>query len=126
MRLLPILTLLATVLPGCASWTTYNKQRSFEDTGASAVFVDAKQRAILSNVVPLTPGAVPGPRGTDVTSNSVVDGAMPQHAATSNPGATVLRRFCAEPSPDALSAFSARAGLDLAVASKGDLGYQQA
>ncbi|MBB3120653.1 hypothetical protein [Pseudoduganella violacea] len=37
-----------------------------------------------------------------------------------------LRRYCAEPSPDALSAFAAKAGLDVSVPTKGDIGYSQA
>lgn len=88
--------LLAVLLPGCASWATYNKQRDFIDNQPSVVFVDAKQRAIISN------------------------------QQSGNGAQQLLRRFCAEPSPDALSAFAASAGLNLSVPTKGDLGYSQA
>ena len=91
---LPFLALMV-LLSGCASWSTYNKQRDFLGTDSSTVFIDAKQRAVISNVA------------TDDTGKS-------------------LRRFCAEPSPDALSVFAASAGLNLSVPTKGDLGYSQA
>lgn len=86
---LAVVAVLAT-FTGCASWSTYNKEREFEGGKSTAVFIDAKQRALLSNL-----------------------------------DASGRRRYCAEPSPDALSAFSAKAGLDLTVAGKGELGYSQ-
>jgi hypothetical protein len=97
MRSAIFVLLLAVLLPGCASWTGYNKQRDFIDNQPSVVFIDAKQRAIISN-----------------------------QASGSATQQQMLRRFCAEPSPDALSAFAASAGLNLSVPTKGDLGYSQA
>lgn len=92
MRTAVSLLIASLALSGCASWSTYNKQRDFVDVGhSSMVFVDAKQRAVLSNIDPM--------------SN--------------------LRRFCAEPSPDALSAIAATGGVNLSVAAKGELGYAQ-
>jgi hypothetical protein len=44
---------------------------------------------------------------------------------TAGSGADAYRRFCAEPSPDAFSAIAATTGLNLGVASKGELGYSQ-
>jgi hypothetical protein len=120
------------LLTGCAHWTTYNKQVPLAD-GASMIFVDAKQRAIISNPVgvsasglartDVTAGGVPG--GGSVSDGSdggrvQVTVAMP---ATTN--AMTVRRYCAEPSPDALSALAATTGLNLAVSGKGELGYQQ-
>jgi hypothetical protein len=97
MRSAIFVLLLAVMLPGCANWAGYNKQRDFIDNQPSVVFVDAKQRAVISNQ----------------QSGSATQQQM-------------LRRFCAEPSPDALSAFAASAGLNLSVPTKGDLGYSQA
>lgn len=85
-------------LSGCANadWTTYNKTQEFKnDNNAHAVFIDAKQRALISNVK------------TDSNHNQI-------------------RRFCAEPSPDALSSIAASMGLNLSVANKGDASYNQA
>jgi hypothetical protein len=132
MRLSGPLALVGMLLTGCAHWTTYNKQVPLAD-GASMIFVDAKQRAIISNPVgvsgsglartDVTAGGVPG--GGSVSDGSdggrvQVTVAMP---ATTN--AMTVRRYCAEPSPDALSALAATTGLNLAVSGKGELGYQQ-
>jgi hypothetical protein len=85
----------SVMLSGCASWSTYNKQRDFSESTSSIVFADAKQRAVISNEI------------TDTQNRK-------------------LRRFCAEPSPDALSAIAATAGVNLSVPTKGELGYSQA
>lgn len=62
--------------------------------------MDAKQRALITNI--------------KITEN------------TANHTKETIRRFCAEPSPDALSAIAASMGLNLSVPTKGDLGYSQA
>lgn len=94
MRNVAYILLSLSVLQGCASWSTYNKQRDFVDGAPSVVFIDAKQRAIIST-----------PKADDVTGR--------------------IRRFCAEPSPDALSAIAATGGLNISAVSKGELGYAQ-
>lgn len=92
MRALLTLSLPMLMLAGCANLTTYNKTVPI-GTDMQMVFVDAKQRAMVSGT---------GGKGDDA-----------------------YRRFCAEPSPDALSAIAATTGLNLGVASKGELGYSQ-
>lgn len=94
MRNLVCALLSLITLQGCASWSTYNKQRDFIDAAPSVVFIDAKQRAIISTPAP-----------DDPTGR--------------------IRRFCAEPSPDALAAIAATGGLNLSAANKGELGYAQ-
>jgi hypothetical protein len=99
-----LLLAIVVLLSGCASLTTYNKDREFSRDGDHALFIDAKQRAVITNVSEETTTTA---EGKTVTKAS-------------------LRRYCAEPSPDALSAFAASMGLNLSVPTKGDLGYSQA
>lgn len=90
------------LLTGCANatWTTFNKDQAFSGSDDHVTFMDAKQRTLISNI--------------KTTEN------------TANHSKETIRRFCAEPSPDALSAIAASMGLNLSVPNKGDLGYSQA
>ena len=64
--------------------------------GHSAIFVDAKQRGVYSYT---------------------------KKTAQAN---EIFRGFCAEPSPDAVSAMAATLGLDLTLTDKGKLGFSSA
>lgn len=90
------------LLSGCANaaLTTFNKDQTYSGSGDHATFMDAKQRVLISNVKTIE--------------------------STANHSKETIRRFCAEPSPDALSAIAASMGLNLSVPNKGDLGYSQA
>lgn len=81
-------------LSGCANWTTYNKARTVETGKASVYFTDAKQRTVISSY-----NKLPGDKEP-------------------------MQRFCAEPSPDALSALAANFGVNLTNTDK-SLGAQQ-
>lgn len=84
------------LLSGCAQLTTFNDK---EDLGSSSVgvFIDAKQRAVLTS---------PVVESRDGASRS-------------------FQRFCAEPSPDALSALAANLGVGVNVSGKGSLDITQ-
>ena len=82
------------LLGGCADWNTYNKARTVETGKASVYFTDAKQRTVISSY-----NKLPG-------------------------DTTPIQRFCAEPSPDALSAMAANFGVNLTSTDK-SLGVQQ-
>lgn len=90
------------LLSGCANatLTTFNKDQTYSGSDDHATFMDAKQRVLISSVKTIE--------------------------STANHPKETIRRFCAEPSPDALSAIAASMGLNLSVPNKGDLGYSQA
>lgn len=92
--------LAAGALSGCARWSHFNKTVSVP-TGAQnarAIFVDAKQRVVLA--VPTNSAGKASPTGGST------DGAAPTVA------------FCAEPSPDALSALAATGSVSADVIDK--------
>lgn len=84
-------------LSGCAAATHFNKEVGLNATGSdNATYSDAKQRVVVSKQMKV--------RGVDPNGKLFED---------------QMRVFCAEPSPDALSAIAATLGLDVAL-SKGD------
>jgi hypothetical protein len=86
------LILAVVLLNGCASMTHFNKETKPGDS--SAVFVDAKQRGVFNF------------KKTETEGNKT----------------TTWDRFCAEPSPDAISSLAATLGVDLTLTDKGKLG----
>lgn len=95
------LSIVGLALCGCAELSTYNKVNSNEDK-SQLTFIDAKQRVIYS-----APKSLDNP-GKQPTAEDRV------------------RMFCAEPSPDALSAYAASLGLSLSLQGKGDASVNQA
>lgn len=88
------LTCIALVtVSACAGMTTYNRERRLNPLIPTSTYVDAKQRVVLASPVTVTNG----------TTSSVV------------------MRYCAEPSPDALSAIATSGGGGLSAAQKVDL-----
>lgn len=88
-------------LPGCAYLTHYNNKEDVGGTQSNtkAVFIDAKQRAVFSTTIERTTYD----ENKKETSKKLV------------------RAFCAEPSPDALSALAANVGLSASQKDKLDL-----
>ena len=99
-----VLALVAVACTGCANLTTYNKERTTGDK-SKIYFVDAKQRAIFSSTHTIKPVADKSGRMTAEEE---------------------IQRFCAEPSPDALSAIAASLGINLSVPGQGDVGINHA
>lgn len=95
------LSIVGLTLCGCAELSTYNKANSNEDK-SQLTFIDAKQRVIYSAP------KLPNNPGKEQTAEDRV------------------RMFCAEPSPDALSAYAASLGLSLTLQGKGDASVNQA
>jgi hypothetical protein len=95
------LSILGLTLCGCAELSTYNKANSNEDK-SQLTFIDAKQRVIYS-----------APKLSDNQGKSTT-------------AEDRVRMFCAEPSPDALSAYAASLGLSLSLQGKGDASVNQA
>lgn len=96
------LSVIGFILCGCAELTTYNKVRLNDDNDKSQLsFIDAKQRVIYSAPKFLKNSTTP----TDEDRK---------------------RMFCAEPSPDALSAYAASLGVSLSLPTKGELGVNHA
>jgi len=100
---------------GCADLTTFHRV-DYGGDGVQIISMDAKQRVLISSsLVEETP----------VQKEFI-------NEKTHAPEKRIVmqtktyRRFCAEPSPDALSALAASLGVDLSVAGKGDLGVNQA
>ena len=90
-----VVVICSLLFSSCANFTHYNNSEKIKNE--EAVFVDAKQRVIYDVSVPKL----------DEKSNTVI--------ATFN-------GYCAEPSPDAMSALAASLGVDLTVADEGKLG----
>lgn len=84
----------------CANLTHFNKKIAVDEN--SAVFVDAKQRGVYFYQK----------NKETVKDNTKVT--------------EIMRGFCAEPNPDAVSAMAATLGLDLTVTDKGKLGLSNA
>lgn len=97
----------SAVLAGCAQLTTYNKSRPLDSN--QAIFVDAKQRAIVT---------LNGEEKTSVVTSPAVGSGLKTVTTRSTP----VLKVCAEPSPDALSAISANQGINLTREGKADLG----
>lgn len=106
----------------CADLTHFNEKRTLapESGSATMVFIDAKQRGVL---------AVPGKTETNTTTTQTVstpasaDGKTPATVQTHEKAVTVsgsVLRLCAEPSPDALSAFAASGSANASVKDKVD------
>ncbi len=87
----------AAGLSACANLADYNTQRDLAGSSVSEIFVDAKQRAIIT---------VPA-------QNPVRPADSAGHAP-----AEALVRFCAEPSPDALTALATSGNLGLTATDK--------
>lgn len=102
------LSIVGLALCGCAELSTYNKVNSNEDK-SQLTFIDAKQRVIYSAL------KFPDNSGKDPTASGKARTAEDR-----------VRMFCAEPSPDALSAYAASLGLSLSLQGKGDAAVNQA
>jgi hypothetical protein len=96
---LALIVAVVAAITGCAHLTTYNDKERLGG-GANGVFIDAKQRVVVSS---------------------------PYKKTTSKDGTVeeAYRRFCAEPSPDALSALAANLGVSATAAGKGSLDLNQ-
>lgn len=95
-RIALLLPLLAG-LQACSALTHYNKTQSVAaatEHGSELILIDAKQRVVFP-------------------TNHELKGADGQKTA-------VFRAFCAEPSPDALSALAAQFGASISIATKGE------
>ena len=87
-------------LSGCADLTHFNDVEKIE--GNTAIMMDAKQRGVYYWKRP-----IPIDSENVEAANQVMNG------------------FCAEPSPDAVSAMAATLGVDLTITDKGKLGLSQ-
>lgn len=105
MRTLGALLFTTALCAGCADFVTYNKERTAAD-GSQVIFSDAKQRAFFSAPVHTTKTIISADRKTTTVQER-------------------FRQFCAEPSPDALSALASNLGVNLSLQGKGDLGVNQ-
>lgn len=91
---------------GCANLTNYNQERTAAEN-SKIFFIDAKQRAIFSSHAKTTKSITDKENKTLRTEEE-------------------FQRFCAEPSPDALSAIAASLGVSLSVPGQGDVGVNHA
>lgn len=94
-----IISFFLSFMSGCASFSHYNE--AYHLDSGKAVLMDAKQRGVYTY--------------RKSYSDSENDEAK-----------KIYDGFCAEPSPDAVSAMAATLGLDLALTDKGKLGFSNA
>ncbi|WP_157057073.1 hypothetical protein [Herbaspirillum autotrophicum] len=107
--------LLVVICGGCADLTTFHRVDS-SGGGVQVIAMDAKQRVLISS---------PYVEEIPIQRKTINQATQAEEIQT----VTLTKRyqrFCAEPSPDALSALAASLGIDLSVAGKGDLGVKQA
>jgi hypothetical protein len=95
-----ILVSVTATVSGCAYLTTYTDKEALVG-GAKGVFIDAKQRAVITS-----PYKRQSTKGTETVREAYL-------------------RFCAEPSPDALSALAANLGVSAKFKDKASLDLNQ-
>lgn len=98
-----LLPILLVMLSGCgANYYSIHRQDHLDSDKSTVIEVDAKQRFLLSNVITKTTAAKPATPATAATADTAAIEAKPATPSTTE----IIRRFCAEPSPDVFSVLS--------------------
>lgn len=127
--------LLVITLSACADLTHFNKQRTFENN--SSVYIDAKQRGVYyytkekqinEDALKIYNAKIARIEAKVEAKKELTD---EERKILDNKGNIVKAKevfhgFCAEPSPDAISALAATLGVNLNVADEGELALSQA